>query len=88
MCLFREPQWSTDESIFIRNLNTEVLIYTPNDFEKPIQRITGQKISKVSLAPGAAPFHLVCYIPGSVLYSCTVLVNHKTFILVQNSKTL
>ena len=55
------------------------LIYSPNDFEKPIQRITGQKIAKVSLAPGAAPFHLVCYIPGSVLYSCTVFDKYLMF---------
>lgn len=67
--MYREPQWSADESICVRNVNTEILVFTEGVFEKSAQRIVGQKVASIGLSPGSAPHYLLCYVPGETLCS-------------------
>lgn len=62
--IFREPQWSIDESVCVHNVNNDVACYAAAQFDKPAYRIQGQKVASVSLSQGNAPFHLLCYVPG------------------------
>ncbi|XP_051164152.1 eukaryotic translation initiation factor 2A [Leptopilina boulardi] len=59
-----EPQWSSDEKIFGMLVNNDVLLYEDVNFEKIVHRINLSKIGKFSIAPGPAPYHVLCYMPG------------------------
>jgi uncharacterized protein with WD repeat len=65
----REPQWSIDEKICGLLVNSDVVIYKDANFDNAPSsnhRIKMGKISKFSIAPGDAPYHIVCHMPGKL----------------------
>ncbi|XP_033227264.1 eukaryotic translation initiation factor 2A [Belonocnema kinseyi] len=59
-----EPQWSSDEKICGMLVNNDVVLYEDVNFERAAHRINVAKIAKFSIAPGAVPYHILCYMPG------------------------
>ncbi|XP_063224336.1 eukaryotic translation initiation factor 2A [Bacillus rossius redtenbacheri] len=59
-----EPQWSSDEKVCARLVNSDVLLYENGDLEAPAHRIQNQRVANYSLSPGGAPYHVLCYVPG------------------------
>ncbi|KAK7862837.1 hypothetical protein R5R35_000852 [Gryllus longicercus] len=59
-----EPQWTSDEKLCARNVNNDVLFYENANFESVVNKIHIQKVTDFSLAPGAPPYHVLCYVPG------------------------
>ncbi|XP_067013815.1 eukaryotic translation initiation factor 2A [Anabrus simplex] len=59
-----EPQWSSDEKLCARNVNSDVLFYENANFETVVNKIHIQKVANFSLAPGTPPYHVLCYVPG------------------------
>ncbi|XP_058802809.1 eukaryotic translation initiation factor 2A [Phymastichus coffea] len=59
-----EPQWSSDEKVCGMLVNNDVVLYEDSNFEKVLHRINVVKVAKFSIAPGAAPYHVLCYMPG------------------------
>lgn len=59
------PQWTDDEKLVARSVNNEVHFFENNNFDNIHKKIYLQKVSDFSLAPGKAPYHVVCYAPGS-----------------------
>lgn len=64
----REPQWSSDEKLCGLLNGTSVLLYENNNFDKYVYKISGAKVAKFSIAPGNAPYHILCYMPGNYFY--------------------
>lgn len=62
--LSREPQWSSDETLCARLLNNDVLFYENSSFEVSVNKCSPAKVAGFSLAPGPAPHHVLCYLPG------------------------
>ncbi|KAG8195231.1 hypothetical protein JTE90_027972 [Oedothorax gibbosus] len=58
------PQWSDDEKICARNVNNEVHFFEDANFDKIAKKIFLQKVAYFSLAPGDAPYHIACFVPG------------------------
>ncbi|GFT38829.1 eukaryotic translation initiation factor 2A [Nephila pilipes] len=58
------PQWSDDEKICARNVNNEVHFFEDVNFATIAKKIFLQKVAHFSLAPGPAPYHVVCFVPG------------------------
>lgn len=61
---FREPQWSQDEKLCGRCVDNELLFYEDSKFDQPSVRVRDQKIANFAIAPGTAPYHVICYMPG------------------------
>ncbi|KAK3907733.1 Eukaryotic translation initiation factor 2A [Frankliniella fusca] len=59
-----EPQWSQDEKLCGRCVNDELLFYEDGKFDSVALRVRDQKIANFALAPGTAPYHALCYMPG------------------------
>lgn len=60
----RQPQWSSDEKVCGMLVNNDVVLYEDSNFEKVVHRINVAKVAKFSIAPGVAPYHVLCYMPG------------------------
>lgn len=58
------PQWSDDEFLCARNVNNEVHFFENACFDNIAKKIFMQKVAYFSLAPGDAPYHIVCFVPG------------------------
>lgn len=61
----REPQWSSDEKICAMLVNTHVVFYENADFSKIVHKINIGNVAKFSVAPGNAPYHILCNMPGN-----------------------
>lgn len=61
----REPQWSQDEKLCGRCVDNELLFYEDAKFDSASLRVRDQKIANFALAPGTAPYHVLCYMPGT-----------------------
>ncbi|XP_011505945.1 PREDICTED: eukaryotic translation initiation factor 2A [Ceratosolen solmsi marchali] len=62
-----EPQWSIDEKICGLLVNNDVVLYEESNFDDAKafnNKMNVGKIAKFSIAPGAAPYHIVCHMPG------------------------
>ncbi|CAL1274382.1 unnamed protein product [Larinioides sclopetarius] len=59
------PQWSDDEKLCARNVNNEVHFFEDAKFDTIAKKIFIQKIAYFSLAPGSAPYHVACFVPGT-----------------------
>lgn len=59
-----EPQWSQDEKLFGRCVDNELLFYEDCKFDQPSVRVREHKIANFAIAPGTAPYHVICYMPG------------------------
>ncbi|XP_066588986.1 eukaryotic translation initiation factor 2A [Prorops nasuta] len=58
------PQWSSDEKLCGMLVDSNVVFYEDANFERYLNKLKGAKISKFSIAPGPAPYHILCYMPG------------------------
>lgn len=64
-CRFcREPEWSSDEKLCGMLLNNEAVFFEDANFSKPAHRFSSGKIDYISISPGEAPYHVLCYMPG------------------------
>ncbi|KAJ3655179.1 hypothetical protein Zmor_014316 [Zophobas morio] len=59
-----EPQWSSDEKLFSRIVNTDVVFYENLNFDKIVARINCYKIAAYSLSPNVGTYFTLCYVPG------------------------
>ncbi|GAB1868971.1 Eukaryotic translation initiation factor 2A [Camponotus japonicus] len=59
-----EPQWSSDEKLCGLLNGVNVLLYEDNNFDRYVHKISVAKVAKFSIAPGNAPYHILCYMPG------------------------
>ncbi|XP_011140241.1 eukaryotic translation initiation factor 2A [Harpegnathos saltator] len=59
-----EPQWSSDEKLCGLLNGGNVLLYEDNNFDRYVNKISAAKVAKFSIAPGNAPYHIICYMPG------------------------
>jgi len=60
-----EPSWSSDEKLLARNLNLELQVYETDKMEGISYKSQETKINDFSISPGTAPYHFLCYTPGS-----------------------
>ncbi|XP_077265912.1 eukaryotic translation initiation factor 2A isoform X2 [Temnothorax americanus] len=60
-----EPQWSSDETFYGLLKGGNVLLYEGNNFDRYVHKIGKGNIAKFSIAPGNAPHHILCHMPGS-----------------------
>lgn len=60
-----EPQWSNDEKLFTRLVNTDVVFYEDLNFEKIVSRLSGHKIVSYSLSPNTGSYFVLCHTLGS-----------------------
>ncbi|XP_070159930.1 LOW QUALITY PROTEIN: eukaryotic translation initiation factor 2A [Polyergus mexicanus] len=59
-----EPQWSSDEKLCGLLNGANVLLYEDNNFDRYVHKISVAKVTKFSIAPGNAPYHILCCMPG------------------------
>lgn len=57
-------QWTDDETVCGHMINDDVIFYENNNFDCIVHRINFAKIRGFSVAPGVAPFHVLCYTPS------------------------
>ncbi|XP_050312953.1 eukaryotic translation initiation factor 2A [Anthonomus grandis grandis] len=60
-----EPQWSNDEKLFTRLVNTDVVFYEDLNFERIVTRITGHKVASYKLSPNVGTYFILCHTLGS-----------------------
>jgi translation initiation factor 2A len=59
-----EPQWSADEKLFSKIVNTDVVFYEDLNFDRIVARIDCYKIVAYSLPPNVGTYFVLCHIPG------------------------
>ncbi|KAJ8921037.1 hypothetical protein NQ315_015833 [Exocentrus adspersus] len=60
-----EPQWSTDEKLFTRMVNTDVVFYEDLNFERIVARINCYKVASYKISPNLGTYFVLCHTPGS-----------------------
>lgn len=60
-----EPQWSADEKLFCKIVNTDVIFYENQNFDKIVARISNHKVASFKLSPNVGTYFLICHSPGS-----------------------
>merc|ERR1719402_24327 len=68
------PQWSRDESLLSRIVNSEVHFYENGDYSRSTNRLQIHKIGHYALSPGGSPFHIATYVPGNKGQPCFIKV--------------
>lgn len=63
--LLREPQWSLDEHLFTRLVNTDVVFYEDVNFERIVTRINSIKVASYSISPSGGSYYILCHTPGA-----------------------
>lgn len=61
----REPQWSSDEHLFTRLVNTDVVFYEDANFEKIVTRINSIKVASYSLSSFGGSYYVLCHTLGA-----------------------
>ncbi|KAF7269965.1 eukaryotic translation initiation factor 2A [Rhynchophorus ferrugineus] len=59
-----EPQWSSDEKLFSRLVNTDVVFYEDFNFDKIVARLSGHKVVSYGLSPNAGTYFILCHTLG------------------------
>lgn len=62
--IIREPQWSTDEHLLTRIVNTDVVFYEDANFERIVTRINCCKVASYSISPATGTYFVLCHTPG------------------------
>lgn len=62
---FREPQCSSDEFLFTRLVNTDVVFYENSNFERIVTRINSIKVASYSISPQAGSYYVLCHTAGT-----------------------
>lgn len=60
-----EPQWSQDESVFARLVNTDVTFYEQCNFNRIVHRIAQHKVKSFSLSSFGGNCYVMCHTLGS-----------------------
>ncbi|CAG9854846.1 unnamed protein product [Phyllotreta striolata] len=60
-----EPQWSADEKLFSRIVNTDVVFYEDLNFERIVARINSFKVASYKISPNIGVYFILCYTPGT-----------------------
>lgn len=60
-----QPQWTPDEQIFSRLVNTDVTFYEQCNFNKIVHRINSHKVKSYTLSPTSGTCYILCHTPGS-----------------------
>nr|CAH7758227.1 unnamed protein product [Callosobruchus chinensis] len=60
-----EPQWSADEKLFTRIVNTDVVFHEDLNFDKVAARINSYKVASYKLSPNVGTYFVLCHTPGS-----------------------
>lgn len=60
-----EPQWSIDEYIFSRIVNTDITFYEQCNFNKIVHRINTHKVKSYTLSPATDSYYILCHTPGT-----------------------
>lgn len=60
---FREPQWSADEKLFSRIVNTDVVFYEDLNFENIVARINCHKVVSYKISPNVGTYFILCHTP-------------------------
>lgn len=60
-----EPQWSADEKLFTRMVNTDVVFYEDLNFERIVARINCHKVISYKISPNVGTYFVLCHTPGS-----------------------
>ncbi|CAG9840542.1 unnamed protein product [Diabrotica balteata] len=60
-----EPQWSHDEKLFSRVVNTDVVFYEDLNFERIVARINSSKVSSYKISPNVGVYFVLCHTLGS-----------------------
>lgn len=60
---FREPQWSADEKLFVRIVNTDVVFYEDLNFERIVARINCHKVNAYKISPNIGTYFVLCHNP-------------------------
>ncbi|XP_050517421.1 eukaryotic translation initiation factor 2A [Diabrotica virgifera virgifera] len=60
-----EPQWSHDEKLFSRIVNTDVVFYEDLNFERIVARINSSKVSSYKISPNVGVYFVLCHTLGS-----------------------
>ncbi|GJQ85744.1 hypothetical protein Trydic_g12149 [Trypoxylus dichotomus] len=59
-----EPQWSADEVLFSRIVNTDIVFYENCNFERIVCRINSCKVATYSLSPMVGVYYVLLHSPG------------------------
>jgi len=59
-----EPQWSSDEFLFARLSNTDVVFYENGNFNNILHRINAHKVASFSLSPTSGTYFVLCHTLG------------------------
>lgn len=62
--IYREPQWSLDEHLFTRLVNTDVVFYEDANFERIVTRINSIKVASYSLSSSGGSYFILCHTQG------------------------
>ncbi|CAH1959555.1 unnamed protein product [Acanthoscelides obtectus] len=60
-----EPQWSADEKLFSRIVNTDLVFHEDLNFDKVAARINSYKVASYKLSPNVGTYFVLCHTPGS-----------------------
>ncbi|KAK9754402.1 Eukaryotic translation initiation factor eIF2A [Popillia japonica] len=60
-----EPQWSADELLFARLVNTDIVFYENCNFEKIVGRINCCKVATYSISPMVGSYYVLLHSPGA-----------------------
>ena len=61
----REPQWTTDEYLFSRLVNTTVMFSESGNFDETVVRIGSFNVGAYSVSPATDNYYVVCHVPGT-----------------------
>lgn len=84
-CLFREPQWSSDEKLCGMLIGANVVLYEDVNFKKIAHRINIAKVANFSISPNNTPYYILCYMPGNYILLHLILNLTNICILCQGT---
>ncbi|XP_044752195.1 eukaryotic translation initiation factor 2A [Coccinella septempunctata] len=60
-----QPQWSSDEKLLSRLINTDIVFYEDLNFDKIVTRLKCIKVRSYGLSPNPGTYFFICHSPGS-----------------------
>ncbi|CAH0557666.1 unnamed protein product [Brassicogethes aeneus] len=60
-----KPQWSSDEELFSKMQNTDIVFYENLNFDKIVARVNCHKVLSYGLSPNVGTYFLICHTPGT-----------------------
>lgn len=60
-----QPQWSSDEKLVTRLVNTDIVFYEDLNFDKIVRRLKCFKVRSYCISPNPGSYFFICHTPGS-----------------------